>query len=59
MRKSSDMDIPVIPDGLVEMLQDFTVAVLLDQPLHIFRFAAEYFAAAAADGDEGDVVSTF
>lgn len=32
-----------IPDGLTDLLQDFTVAVLKERPPDLVKFAAEYF----------------
>lgn len=32
-----------IPEGLTDMLQDFTVAVLRHKPSDLHEFAAEYF----------------
>ena len=32
-----------IPSGLMDLLQDFTVAVLRDKPSDLVQFAAEYF----------------
>jgi len=32
-----------IPDGLTDLLQDFTVAVLKERPPDLVQFAAEYF----------------
>jgi len=32
-----------IPDGLTDLLQDFTVAVLKERPPDLVKFAADYF----------------
>uniref|UniRef100_A0ACB8FPP8 Uncharacterized protein n=1 Tax=Sphaerodactylus townsendi TaxID=933632 RepID=A0ACB8FPP8_9SAUR len=47
-----------IPEGLTELLQDFTVEVLRSQPGDLLEFALQYFGrlkatAAAAEGQEG------
>jgi cAMP-dependent protein kinase regulator len=34
---------PLIPDGLPELLQDFTVEVLRSKPTNLIEFAAAYF----------------
>jgi len=39
-----------IPPGLMDLLQDFTVAVLRDKPLDLVKFAAEYFNHDLGDG---------
>ena len=35
-----------IPEGLGDMLRDFTVSVLRERPNDLFEFAADYFARA-------------
>jgi hypothetical protein len=37
-----------IPEGLSEMLRDFTVAVLRSRPSDLYQFAAEYFSKSSA-----------
>ncbi|KAL7064035.1 hypothetical protein AAHC03_05451 [Spirometra sp. Aus1] len=34
---------PEVPEGLVKLLQDFTVAILRAKPTHLEKFGAEYF----------------
>ena len=51
-----------IPDGLTELLQEFTITVLRDQPDDLVHFAAEYFERRRAEERgvaslEGDVSS--
>ena len=38
-----------IPDGLTELLQEFTVAVLKEQPDDLVDFAVDYFERARGD----------
>lgn len=45
-----------VPDGLLDLLRDFTVAVVQNQPDDLEKFAAEYFTRLAeTDVDEGSV----
>ncbi|VDL94321.1 unnamed protein product [Schistocephalus solidus] len=37
------MPAPEVPEGLVKLLQDFTVAILRAKPTHLEKFGAEYF----------------
>ena len=43
LRDASGRRVVRIPDGLTELLQEFTVTVLRDQPDDLVNFAAEYF----------------
>lgn len=47
---------PDVPDGLVELLRDFTLAVLRHKPRDLRLFASEYFN--HADSGNANVVST-
>uniref|UniRef100_A0A5K3ETT0 cAMP-dependent protein kinase type II regulatory subunit n=1 Tax=Mesocestoides corti TaxID=53468 RepID=A0A5K3ETT0_MESCO len=43
---------PDVPDGLIQLLQDFTVAILRNKPENIPLFAVEYFTQMDASQDE-------
>ena len=43
MQSGKDRRVVRIPEGLTELLQDFTVAVLREQPDDLFDFSFEYF----------------
>ena len=43
MPAGSGRKVVQIPDGLTELLQDFTVAVLKEQPDDLVEFSCDYF----------------